>query len=135
MKPIRLTMKAFGSYAEETVVDFESFTGGLYLIVGKTGAGKTTIFDAISFALFGVPSGSERNVDMLHSDFVEKSEDTVVTLSFLHQGREYCVERSIRFAKKRGGLGYGEGKVSATMTWEQEAVSYTHLTLPTKALV
>ncbi len=122
MKPIRLTMKAFGSYAEETVVDFESFTGGLYLIVGKTGAGKTTIFDAISFALFGVPSGSERNVDMLHSDFVEKSEDTVVTLSFLHQGREYCVERSIHFAKKRGGLGYGEGKVSATMTWEQEAI-------------
>ncbi len=122
MKPIRLTMKAFGSYAEEAVVDFGSFTSGLYLIEGKTGAGKTTVFDAISFALFGVPSGSERSVDMLHSDFVDKSEDTVVTLSFLHQGRAYHVERSIHFAKKRAGLGYAEGKVNATMTWGQEAI-------------
>ena len=78
MRPLKLTMKAFGSYAQETVVDFESFNGGLYLIVGKTGAGKTTIFDAISFALFGEPSGSERKTAMLHSDFVPTSVDTVV---------------------------------------------------------
>ncbi len=122
MKPIKLTMKAFGSYANETTVDFASFTGGLYLIVGKTGAGKTTIFDAISFALFGVPSGSDRTADMLHSDFVNKSVDTVVTLSFLHQKRIYCIERSIHFRKKRGGEGYSDGVIDAAMTGEQEVL-------------
>ena len=108
MRPLKLTMKAFGSYAQETVVDFESFNGGLYLIVGKTGAGKTTIFDAISFALFGEPSGSERKTAMLHSDFVPKSEDTVVKLEFLHQGKRYRVERSLHFPKKRGTNEYDD---------------------------
>ena len=70
MRPTQLTMKAFGSYAGKTRVEFADLTGGLYLIVGKTGAGKTTIFDAISFALFGVPSGSERKTEMLNSDYV-----------------------------------------------------------------
>ena len=70
MRPTKLTMKAFGSYAAETSIDFEQFVGGLYLIVGKTGSGKTTIFDAISFALFGRPSGSDRTEKMLHSDFI-----------------------------------------------------------------
>ncbi|MBQ1413660.1 MAG: AAA family ATPase, partial [Clostridia bacterium] len=94
MRPVRLTMKAFGSYAQETVVDFEQFKGGLYLIVGKTGAGKTTVFDAISFALFGKPSGSEREPKMLHSDFAPMNEDTVVSLVFIHQGRKYEVSRT-----------------------------------------
>ena len=88
MRPVKLTMKAFGSFARETVVDFDKLGGGLYLIVGKTGAGKTTIFDAISFALFGEPSGSERDAKMFHSDFVPLSEDTVVKLSFVHNGRQ-----------------------------------------------
>ncbi len=123
MRPTGLTMKAFGSYAGETAVEFGSLTGGLYLIVGKTGAGKTTIFDAISFALFGVPSGSERRTEMLHSDFVPLSVDTVVTLDFIHQGRAYHVERSLHFPKKRGGEGYGDAAVSAVMTGpEQPAI-------------
>lgn len=115
MKPLYLTMKAFGSYAGETAVDFRAFTGGLYLIVGKTGAGKTTIFDAVSYALFGVPSGSERKVEMLHSDFVEKSVDTRVSLTFAHGGREYTVERTIHFPKKRGTAEYGDGLQSALL--------------------
>ena len=122
MKPTKLTMKAFGSYADETTINFADFPNGLYLIVGKTGAGKTTIFDAITFALFGVPSGSERTTDMLHSDYIDKSVDTVVKLSFIHQGRVYQIERSIHFAKERGGEGFREGKVSATMTWDREAI-------------
>ena len=123
MRPVKLTMKAFGSYAGENTVDFASLSGGLYLIVGKTGAGKTTIFDAISFALFGRPSGSERTAEMLHSDFVPLSEDTVVCLDFTHQGRAYQVERRLHFPKKRGGKGYGDASVSAVMTGpEQEAV-------------
>ncbi len=101
MRPTKLTMKAFGSYGGQQTVDFESFTGGLYLIVGKTGAGKTTIFDAICFALFGCPSGSDRTYAMLHSDYVPKSEDTVVTLEFVHQGRTYRIERSLHFRKDR----------------------------------
>ena len=123
MRPTKLTMKAFGSYAEETTVRFGDLTGGLYLIVGKTGAGKTTIFDAISFALFGVPSGSDRKTEMLHSDFVPLSVDTAVTLEFVHQGREYRVERSLHFSKKRGSEGYRDATVSAVMSGpEQPAV-------------
>ena len=60
MKPVALTMTAFGSFAEETCVRFDEFQSGLYLVVGETGAGKTTVFDAIVFALFGTASGSER---------------------------------------------------------------------------
>ena len=65
MKPVRLTMTAFGSFAGETTVDFEAFQSGLYLVVGETGAGKTTIFDAIVFALFGTASGSARRPDLM----------------------------------------------------------------------
>ncbi len=118
MRPVLLTMKAFGSYAGYTEVNFDRLTGGLYLIVGKTGAGKTTVFDAISFALFGRPSGSERTAEMLHSDFVSKGEDTVVTLDFLHQGRKYRVERTLHFPRKRGAAEYGDVQISAVMTGE-----------------
>ena len=115
MKPLKLTMSAFGSYAEATV-DFTRFTGGLYLIVGKTGSGKTTIFDAICFALFGVASGSERSADMLHSDFISKSTDTLVALDFLQQGRSFHLERRIHFRKKRGTENeHGEGMPDALL--------------------
>ena len=86
MKPILLEMTAFGSYAEKTEVDFGRLTQGLYLITGDTGAGKTTIFDAIMFALYGTASGSDRTPEMMHCDFVDKSVDTVVTLVFQHSG-------------------------------------------------
>ena len=131
MRPLQLTMTAFGSYAQETPVNFEQMTGGLYLIVGKTGAGKTTVFDAISFALFGKPSGSERTADMLHSDYVDKSVDTVVKLTFLHQGRRYTVERSIHFNKKRGTVGeFGDAKINAQM-WQDDSDPLTGATLVT----
>ncbi len=102
MRPITLTMKAFGSFAEETTVPFDEFKSGLYLVVGETGAGKTTVFDAIVFALFGVPSGKNRQTDDLHSDFVEKSTDTSVRLVFEHKEKRYTVTRTIHFRKKRG---------------------------------
>ena len=118
MRPVKLTMKAFGSFARETVVDFDKLGGGLYLIVGKTGAGKTTIFDAISFALFGEPSGSERDAKMFHSDFVPLSEDTVVKLSFVHNGRQYLVERNIHFKKNRETGKYKFDKIDVVLTGE-----------------
>ncbi|MBO4835842.1 MAG: AAA family ATPase, partial [Lachnospiraceae bacterium] len=70
MRPVRLTMSAFGPYAEETVVDFSLLgESGLYLITGDTGAGKTTIFDAITFALFGEASGGARDAKTFRSKY------------------------------------------------------------------
>ena len=137
MRPAKLTMRAFGSYARETEVDFDRLDGGLYLIVGKTGAGKTTIFDAISFALFGRPSGSERTAEMLHSDFAPMSEDTVVGLDFRHQDRAYHVERRLHFPRRRGTEDYGDPVVSAVMTGEgQDALEgATRVTARCEALL
>ena len=102
MRPLCLEMTAFGSYAEHTLLSFEDMKSGLYLITGDTGAGKTTIFDAIMFSLYGKASGADRQVDMLHCDHVKKSVDTVVRLRFRQTGKEYTVTRTIHFSKKRG---------------------------------
>ncbi len=116
MRPLYLEMTAFGSYAEKTVLPFAALHQGLYLVTGDTGAGKTTIFDAIVFALYGKASGRDRTADMLHCDFVEKSVDTVVTLRFEQGGKEYSVTRTIHFPKKRGtGNAYGDQSLGATL--------------------
>lgn len=107
MKPLKLTMTAFGPYAEKTVIDFQQLNQGVYLITGDTGAGKTTIFDAIVFALYGEGSGSGRNSDMFHSDYVDKFTDTEVTLEFLCREKQYVVTRTIHYKKKRGDGGVG----------------------------
>ena len=119
MKPLTLEMTAFGSYAEPTTLPFDQLQPGLFLITGDTGAGKTTIFDAIVFALYGKASGKDRSPDMLHSDLTEKSVDTVVSLRFSQAGKEYTVVRRIHFPKKRGGAGaYGDPEISALLTGE-----------------
>ena len=95
MRPLKLTMSAFGPYAGEVVVDFERFgTQGLYLVCGDTGAGKTTLFDAISYALYGEPSGADRAVHTLRSDFAATDVFTYVELEFEHRGKTYAVRRS-----------------------------------------
>ena len=88
MRPLKLTMTAFGPYAEKTVIDFKALNNGVYLITGDTGAGKTTIFDAIVFALYGEGSGSGRGSDLFHSDYVDKFVDTEVELFFSCRERE-----------------------------------------------
>lgn len=103
MKPLVLKMTAFGPYAEETVIDFRELNQGIYLVTGDTGAGKTTIFDAIVFALYGEGSGSGRGSEMFHSDYVDKFLDTKVELLFLCRNKQYRVERTIHYKKKRGG--------------------------------
>lgn len=123
MRPSKLTMKAFGAYADETTVDFDAFGDGLYLIAGPTGAGKTTVFDAIAFALFGVPSGSERTTDMLHSDFAPLSTDTIVILEFTHQGRHYKVERKLHYVHKKDTGEYSLASPQATFHDNAETIT------------
>ena len=120
MRPILLKMTAFGSYAEETAIDFKRFTHGLYLITGDTGAGKTTIFDAIMFALYGVASGPDRRPEMMHCDFVPKSVDTKVTLTFLHRDSTYTVTRTIHYRKKRGTADQFSDGTPDAILWERE---------------
>ena len=105
MKPLQLTMNAFGTFAKETVIDFRHLgTQGVFLITGNTGSGKTTIFDAISFALYGEGSGGNKRREMknIHSDYVSQKEKLSVKLLFEHQGMEYTVERSIKIRMKNG---------------------------------
>lgn len=119
MKPIKLEMTAFGSYAEPTVVPFDELEQGLYLITGDTGAGKTTIFDAIVFALYGKASGKDRTPEMMHCDLSDKSTDTAVKLRFSQSGKLYEVTRTIHFPKKRGSEGeYGAPDIRAVLTGE-----------------
>ena len=106
MRPLRLTISAFGPYAGKTDINFEALgTEGLYLITGDTGSGKTTIFDAITFALYGEASGGAREPAMLRSKYAGADAETYVILTFRYGGKDYTVRRSPDYERpaKRGG--------------------------------
>ncbi len=104
MRPVRLTMSAFGSYSGEEVVDFTRMQGGLFLITGDTGAGKTTIFDAITYALYDRTSGGRRDGNMMRSQYASENTDTYVEYIFSYRGETYTVRRNpeyMRAGKRR----------------------------------
>ncbi|GLC80568.1 AAA family ATPase [Lacrimispora brassicae] len=108
MKPLQLTMSAFGSYGGTETVDFEKIGHGIFLITGDTGAGKTTIFDAVSFALFGETSGQKREPSMMRSQYAAEDRETYVSLKFSEGGEKYEITRSpsyTRISKRRNKSG------------------------------
>ena len=124
MRPIQLTISAFGPYAGRQVLDMDKLgTRGIYLVAGDTGAGKTTIFDAITFALYGEASGQTRRTDMLRSKYAADDVATEVELTFSYGGKVYMVRRNPEYQRpsKRGGgmviqkadaqLTYPDGKI------------------------
>lgn len=104
MRPIKLIMSAFGPYAAAVEVDFEKFSGsGVFLITGDTGAGKTTIFDGISYALYGEASGgrSRRAGKSFRSDYAALTDETFVEFTFAHRGRVYRIRRNPDYRRKK----------------------------------
>lgn len=119
MRPIILTMSAFGPYAGETRLELDRLgRGGIYLITGDTGAGKTTIFDAITFALYGEASGDTREPGMLRSKYAEAAVPTYVELEFEHGGKRYRVWRCPEYTRPalRGG-GMTQQRAEAELTY------------------
>ena len=92
MKPISIKISAFGPYKGLEIVDFTSLgTNGIFLITGDTGSGKTSLFDAICFALYNQPSGTNRTIDSLRSDYALDETDTFVEFEFSHKNNNYVI--------------------------------------------
>jgi len=118
VKPRHLAVCAFGPYAGLTVLPLQDLLDhGLFLITGDTGAGKTTIFDAIAFALYGEPSGSTRTTETLRSDFASPDMKTFVELTFTHRELPYVVRRNPRYERpKKSGEGTTIENADAVLT-------------------
>ncbi|MEE1155725.1 MAG: SMC family ATPase [Acutalibacteraceae bacterium] len=119
MRPLKLIMSAFGPYAGRVELDMEKLGNkGLYLITGNTGAGKTTIFDAIAYALYGEASGDNRQPSMLRSKYADAETPTEVELTFSYSNKVYTVKRNPEYDRpaKRGG-GTTQHKADATLIY------------------
>ena len=119
MKPLKLILSAFGPYADETVIDFTQLGGqGLFLVTGDTGAGKTTIFDGITFALYGETSGGVREASMLRSKYAKPETPTYAEYIFEYKDAVYTVKRSPDYERpKTRGTGMTTQKGEALLTF------------------
>lgn len=117
MRPLKLTISAFGPYVKPEPIDFEKLgKHGLYLIAGDTGAGKTTIFDAISFALFGEPSGTSREKNTLRSKYAPSDTPTEVELEFEYADKIYRIKRNPEYMRSKArGEGFTSVKANAEL--------------------
>lgn len=136
MKPKKLVISAFGPYADRMELDFERLGGGgLYLITGDTGAGKTTIFDAITFALYGEASGEVRKGEMFRSKYAKPEVRTFVELTFTYQGKDYTVKRNPEYLRpKDRGQGMTMEKANAELIFPDERQPVTKISEVTKAV-
>ncbi len=120
MRPIKLTMNAFGSFLETTIIDFETLNNaGFYLVTGETGSGKTTIFDAIMFALYGEPSGNIREQEGFRNDLAEDKNKTFVELVFEKDHKRYTITRSPKYAVPSRTTAFTE---KASLVYDDEVI-------------
>ena len=136
MKPVKLTISAFGPYADYTEIDFERLGGqGLYLITGDTGAGKTTIFDAIAFALYGEASGDVRRAEMFRSKYAADDVPTYVEFIFDYRGKRYTVKRNPEYMRPKGrGSGFTMQRAEAELLYPDDREPVTKSKEVTKAV-
>lgn len=122
MKPIKLTISAFGPYAGKVEIPlYRLGDRGLYLITGDTGAGKTTIFDAITFALYGEASGDVREANMFRSKYAEPSVPTYVEMEFLYRNKKYIIRRNPDYERPKGrGEGVTLQRAEATLIFPDD---------------
>lgn len=128
MKPLRLALSAWGPYKEKTEIDFTGFDGkGLFLITGATGAGKTTLFDAIAYALYGCMSGEMREKGSVRSDFAGAEDETYVNLVMSHDATRYEIRRNPEYLRpkrrKSGGSALTKERENAVLYEETEVIA------------
>lgn len=136
MKPVKLIMSAFGPYAGRVELELDRLgEKGLYLITGDTGAGKTMIFDAITYALYGEASGNNREANMFRSKYADAATPTFVELEFKYRDKNYIVRRNPEYERPKGrGTGMTVQKAKAELIYPDDRQSVTKITDVTKAV-